>query len=201
MPGIYDNLFSFLSHFTGLSDEDFATLKSHSVLRHFHKKEKLIRPGEIEKHLYFTGKGLIREFFYKGKQEVTTDIIAEGTITGSVSSFLTGTPSHYCLEAMEPVIALAISKNDLEDLYLSDRRWERTGRLLTTHFLLKQEQYILDGMRFSVRERFLDFMEKSPDLLQRVSQKYLASYLNIKPETFSRLKHLVKKNKPVRKTS
>ncbi len=184
-----------------LTEEEFAALKNRSVLKYYHKKEKLIKPGETEKYLYFTGKGLIREYFNKGRQEITTDIITEGTITGSVSSFLTGTPSHYCLEAMEPVTALAISKQDLEHLYQSDRKWERFGRILTTHFLLKQEQFILDQIRFPVRERFLQFLEKNPELLQRVSQKHLASYLNIKTETFSRLKHIIKQNKNLRKTS
>src|SRR5690242_16662969 len=103
MLGIHHSLFLFLSQFMELSEEEFLLLKNRTVLKYFNKKEKLIKPGEVEKCLYFTGKGLIREFFYKGRQEVTTDIIAEGTITGSVSSFLTGNPSHYCLEALEPV--------------------------------------------------------------------------------------------------
>jgi CRP-like cAMP-binding protein len=48
-------------------------------------------------------------------------------------------------------------------------------------------------MRLDTRERFLQFVERNPELVQRVPQKYLASYLNMKPETFSRLKHLLKK--------
>jgi hypothetical protein len=44
----------------------------------------------------------------------------------------------------------------------------------------------------SPRERFLNFVTKNPELMQRVPQKYLASYLNIKPETFSRFKHLLR---------
>ena len=49
----------------------------------------------------------------------------------------------------------------------------------------------MDNIRFSTRERFVKFMNENTDLIQRVPQKYLASYLNIKPETFSRLKHLM----------
>jgi CRP-like cAMP-binding protein len=201
MLAIYHNLHGFISQFLTVSDEDFLQLKNRTVLKYFHRKEKITVPGDIERCLYFTGKGLIREYFYKGKLEVTTDIIPEGTITGSVSSFLTGQPSHYCLEAIETVTALAISKYDLEQLYLSDRKWERFGRIVTSHFVMQQEQQILDGIRYTVRERFLDFIERSPELLQRVPQKHLASYLNIKPETFSRLKHLVKQNKVTRNLS
>ena len=58
-------------------------------------------------------------------------------------------------------------------------------------FLLEKEYLLLDSIRYTPRERFLHFMKEQPDLLQRVPQKYLASYLDIKPETFSRLKHLM----------
>ncbi|MGQ0740299.1 MAG: Crp/Fnr family transcriptional regulator [Bacteroidota bacterium] len=201
MQTIYHSLRLFLGHFLNLTDAEFDLLKLRSLLKHFQKNEKLMEPGQTEQHLYFIGKGMIREFFYKGEKEVTTDIITEGTITGSVSSFLTSAPSHYCLKAMEPVTALAISKNDLEELYQSNRNWERLGRVLTTHFLLQQEQHILDNIRLSVRERFIQFAEQHKQLLQRVPQKYLASYLNIKPETFSRLKHLVKSSKKAGKPS
>ena len=70
---------------------------------------------------------------------------------------------------------------------------ERLGRLMITHFFLQQQLWELDILRFNTRERFVHFVQNNPDLLQRVPQKYLASYLNMKPETFSRFKHLLQK--------
>jgi hypothetical protein len=95
---------------------------------------------------------------------------------------------------MEGITAVAIHKADLEELFRSEKKWERFGRIITTHFLLQQEQHILDTSRFTQRERFVRFVNQHPGLVQRVPQKYLASYLNIKPETFSRMKHLLKTN-------
>jgi CRP-like cAMP-binding protein len=179
-----------------LAEDDFALLKKQTKLVHFKKKQLLTTAGESELHLYFIVSGLIREYFYKGSEQITSDLIAEGTITGSVTSFFTGAPSHYCLEAMEPVTAISIHKGQLEELYRSDRKWEKFGRILTTHFLLQQERHILDSSRLNTKERFLHFMQQYPELLNRVPQKYLASFLQIKPETFSRMKHLlVVKNK------
>jgi CRP-like cAMP-binding protein len=196
-PGIvqaYKQLYKYLSQFVSFSDEEFGFLKQNSTQKSFRKKEFLIREGDVEQHLYFISSGIIRQYFIQDKHQVTTDIIAEGTITGSVSSFFTGKPSHYFLEVMEPVTALTISKEKLEALYKSDVKWERFGRILTTHFLIGQEKHILENICFTVRERFFHFIEGNPELLQRIPQKYLASYLNIKPETFSRLKGvLVKK--------
>lgn len=191
----YQPLQAFLQRFLVLPAEDFAELKRLSEVLHFKKKAIITDAGNTELHLYFVVKGLIREFFYKGKQEITTDIISEDTITGSVTSFFTGAPSHYCLQAMEPCTLIAIHKGKLEELYRSDRKWERFGRVLTAHFLMQQEWHILDTARFSPREKFLHFFEHHSGLLQRVPQKYLASYLGIKPETFSRMKHLLQKRK------
>ncbi len=188
----YAALSRFLNKFILLTDADLAILKSKTKLVHFKKGQLISAAGDTELHLYFIIKGLIREYFYKANEQVTTDLIVEGTITGAVTSFLTGTPSHYCLEAMEAVTAISIQKADLEELYRSGNKWEKFGRIVTTHFLLQQEQHIIDTSRFTARERFIHFVEKYPELLQRVPQKFLASYLDIKPETFSRMKHLLK---------
>jgi CRP-like cAMP-binding protein len=190
---VYQQLYLYLQQFTTLTDEEFEQLKKSSILKNFRRKELLTKAGDTEQHLYFVTKGLVMEYFVKNKHQVTTDIITEGTITGAVSSFFTATISNYSLEAMEPVAAIAISRDKLEMLYKSEVKWEKFGRILTTHFLLEQELHILANIRYTVRERFFHFMDNHPDLLQRVPQKYLASYLNIKPETFSRLKGVLLK--------
>jgi hypothetical protein len=55
-----------------------------------------------------------------------------------------------------------------------------------------KDRWQMQLVKLTPRERFIAFVTKNPDLMQRVPQKFLASYLNIKPETFSRFKHLVK---------
>lgn len=69
---------------------------------------------------------------------------------------------------------------------------ERLGRLVITYMFIKKDYRDFSQLKKTTRERFLDYMQSHPDMLQRVPQKYIASYLNIKPETFSRLKHLIK---------
>jgi CRP-like cAMP-binding protein len=189
-PSIYDGLVLFLSRFFKLQEEDFSQLKKKIVYKEFPKKKLLIKEGETEQHLYFINKGLVHQYFYVGKEMTTTDLVHEGTITGSVASFLSGKPSHYFLETMEPTSVFIISKKDLHELYASDIKWQRFGRVLITHFLLQQEQHLLDNIRYSIRERIVHFAAAFPALLKRVPQRRLASYLNIKPETFSRLKSL-----------
>lgn len=189
------NVRGFINQHIELTDEDFQTLASKLRPVKFDKKTKVVDIGEIATTIYFVLQGITRRYFYRGKQEVITHLVKENGIMGSVISFLTGEPSRYILETIEPVTALAISKADLEGLFLSDKKWEKFGRKIITSFFLQIEYHNLDNIRFSTKERFINFMRQNPDLVLRVPQKYLASYLQIQPETFSRLKHLMVKEK------
>ncbi|MCX6317794.1 MAG: Crp/Fnr family transcriptional regulator [Bacteroidetes bacterium] len=188
---MFNNLVSFLSRFMALTANELDLLKEQLTFREYPKKFTLISEGETEQYLYFVSKGLIHQYFLKDSASVTTDLVAEGTITGSVASFLSGKPSHYFLETMEPAHLISISRQNLSRLYAMDKKWQRFGRILITHFLLQQERHILDNVRYSVRERMVHFAEEFPELMKRAPQRKLASYLDIKPETFSRLKKLL----------
>jgi CRP-like cAMP-binding protein len=185
----------FISQHIELTEEEFQTLASKLHLVSFDKKTKLVDIGEVATTFYFVLKGISRRYFYRGKQEVITHLIKEGGMMGSVISFITAEPSRYVLETIEPVTAYSLSKKDLDQLYSNDKKWDKFGRKIITAFFLQLESQILDNIRYSTKERFITFMKHNPELVRRVPQKYLASYLEIQPETFSRLKHLIVKEK------
>ncbi len=183
----------FVSGFVVLTDEDFQLLAESIVVRTFDKREQLLRPGETERYMNFVVSGLVRMYFYKGRTEVITNIAKERELISSSASFLSGAPSNYYVETLEPTTLLSLTREHLEQIYQRNVRIERLGRLMITQFVMQKEEWEHECMRLDTRERFLRFIERNPELLQRVPQKYLASYLNMKPETFSRLKHLLKK--------
>jgi CRP-like cAMP-binding protein len=187
----------YVSGYVALTKEEFAVVADRLVIRNFDKKQLLVKAGEVEEYLNFIVRGLARMYFYKNKTEVITNIAREGEIISSSSSFLSGTPSNYYVETLEPSTFLSISRQQLEQAYKESPSIERLGRLMTTHFVLQKEEWELECMRLDTRERFLRFVGNNPELLLRVPQKYLASYLNMKPETFSRLKHLLRNRTPV----
>jgi CRP-like cAMP-binding protein len=187
----------YVSGYVALTKEEFAMVADRLVIRNFDKKQLLVKAGEVEEYLNFTVKGLTRMYFYKNKTEVITNIAKEGEIISSSSSFLSSSPSNYYVETLEPSTFLSISRQQLEQAYKESPSIERLGRLMTTHFVLQKEEWELECMRLDTKERFLRFVGNNPELLLRVPQKYLASYLNMKPETFSRLKHLLRKRTPV----
>ena len=102
-------------------------------------------------------------------------------------------PSEYTVEAIEPTTMVSITYENLERLYANSHKMERLGRLIITFTMVVKDRWQVNMIKLTPRERFLDFVHKNPELLQRVPQKFLASYLNIQPETFSRFKHLLRR--------
>lgn len=180
----------YLGQYAVLTEEDKILLSAIMEVRTFDRKVRITDLGEVEVYLNFVVKGLIRKYFLLGKEQVIKHIASEGNMLASSVSFFSGQPSQYIVETIEPTTVVSISRTNIEKLFESDDKWERIGRLMMTDFLVEKEYWLLDMIRYSPRERLLRFVKEHPDLMLRVPQKYLASYLDIKPETFSRLKPL-----------
>lgn len=183
----------YIDQFIELPAEEMQALMSALEHRTVDKKVRLTDLGESENYLYFVIKGLARKFFYKGKDEVITQIAKEGELISSSVSYFSGNSSTYIIETIEPTTFVSLQKDRAELLYSKYPKLERLSRLIITELFLQKESWELESLRYNTKERFLRFMTDNHELFQRVPQKYLASYLNIKPETFSRLKHLLRK--------
>lgn len=183
----------YLRKFANVTEEEFIKCLMPVIkLRRFGKKEYLIRAGEVENYFNFITKGLIRKYYKKGSTEINTQISMEGHIILSQESFHSRTPSEYFVETIESSTIISIHHDDLEKVYAQSKKMEHLGRLVVTHTMVIKDRWQMQMIKMTPRERFLNFVMKNPELLQRVPQKHLASYLNIKPETFSRFKHLIR---------
>ncbi|HKC36959.1 MAG TPA: cyclic nucleotide-binding domain-containing protein [Chitinophagaceae bacterium] len=183
----------FLNKFISLSLEEYNELIVPCVIkRHFEKKTIITETGEIENYINFIDNGLVRKYYKKGTEEINTQISYEGHIIHAQESFHSRTPSEYTIEAVEPSELTSITFECLEKIYSSSEKMQQLGRLVITATMVLKDKWQSQLIKLTPRERFIRFVTKHPELMQRVPQKYLASYLNIKPETFSRFKHMVK---------
>lgn len=182
----------YLARFTPLTEEELQVITSIAEIRTYDKKVKLIDSGEYENYFNFIIKGLARKYFLKGDEEIITQLAKEGELISSSVSFLSGEKSIYIVETIEPTTFLSFSRENIEALYARDKKYQQLGRLIITDLFLQKESWDLERILYSTQERFVRFVSNNSNLFQRVPQKYLASYLNIQPETFSRLKHLLR---------
>ena len=182
----------YLAKFIDLTEEDIEILSNIAEVRTYDKKVRLIDQGEKEEYFNFIVRGLARKFFYKGDEEIITQLAKEGELISSSVSYLSGEASFYVVETIEPTTFVSFSRANIEKLYTKDLKWQRLGRLIITDLFLQKETWDLERILYTTQERFVRFLSTNSNLFQRVPQKYLASYLNIQPETFSRLKHLLR---------
>jgi CRP-like cAMP-binding protein len=185
----------YVGKFVELSDTEFNQLIAPFIkIREFDKKEVLTKAGDTENYFNFILSGLIRKYYKKGSHEINTQISMEGHIIHCQESFHSRQPSDYFVEAIEPSTVVSVSYDDLEKIFASSQKMEHLGRMVITFTMVIKDRWQLQMVKMTPRERFLLFVTRNPGLMQRVPQKYLASYLNIKPETFSRFKHLLKEH-------
>lgn len=179
---------NFVSKYVPLTDPEFAYFESLFENRKFAKNQTILQEGDIEPYLNFIETGLTRLFFLKGKEEVVMQFSMENEVICCYESYLSDKPSSFSTEALEPTEMLSITRENLEKLFAFSPKIERLGRLFATEEYLKKAAFDFHRVRVTPRERFIEFIKDNAHLLQRIPQKYLASYLDMKPETFSRMK-------------
>lgn len=187
-----EKIYQYFNGFVPLTYEELEQILPYFEFREFGKKQLVVKLGEIDEYFNIILNGLVRKYTIVGKKDVTLQLSIEGQMIHSEISFNTQTPSNTIVETIEPTLLLSMSYNNLQIVYNKFPKIEKMGRLVITYMFIKKDFRDFSQLKKTTRQRFVDYMKSHADMLQRVPQKYLASYLNIKPETFSRLKHLMK---------
>ncbi len=194
-PSGIEQLFNYFQKFLPLSLKEIEGLMPYCEFRQFEKKSSIVKEGEVDDYLNIVVKGVVIKYVKVKKSEVILQLATEGHVIQSELSYLTRTPSTVALKALEPVILISISYKNMELALEKYPQGEMLGRKILEEMYIKKDERKYMWQSRNMRQRFLDYIEQHPHMLQRVPQKYLASYLHIKPETFSRLKHLTRVKK------
>lgn len=183
----------YLSQYPDLTDDDIRHISTIGKVRSYDKKVVVTNVGENEMYIYLVIQGLVRKYFFTGNKENITQIAKEGEFINSSVSFISGEPSEYIIETIEPTIFISFSREDIDALMSENIKFKKIIRTILMHLLVDKEKWEFNRLAYTTQERFAMFIRNHSELFQRVPQKFLASYLNIQPETFSRLKHTLKK--------
>ena len=192
-PILFDYAQKYLGRFMPISREELIELLQYCEIRKFDKRTVIVREGEVDNYLNLVVKGLIRKYLPVRKDEVILQLATEGHVVQSEISFLIRKPSMVVLETLEPTILLSLTYDKMEEALDRFPKGERLGRMILYGMFIKKDENRYNRLSKSTRQRFFDYIDHHQHMLQRVPQKYLASYLQIKPETFSRLKALLAK--------
>ncbi len=182
-----DVLFDFISRYISINEEEKKALIDLNIFHTLKKGTVLLKQGQYSKESYFVLKGCIRSYYIINGEERTTAFYTEmGALTPQC--VVTKTPSEYYVSCVEDSI-LTISNSDMEEeTNRKFPKFEIMCRKLSEELLAQQRIDFDEFKTSSPEQRYLNLIQKRPDLLQRVPQQQLASYLGIKPQSLSRLK-------------
>jgi CRP-like cAMP-binding protein len=190
--GYFDHAFVYLKRFMEMSREEFDLLVPFLELRSFARRTVILKKGEIDHYLSIVIKGIVRKYVDSPKGEVTLQLATEGHFVQSEISYHKQIPTEVELETLEATTLISIHYDLMQQALAKIPGAEQLGSSIVRHMFIKKDARYFDQLKMSTRERFMAYLQNHPHMLQRVPQKILASYLNIKPETFSRLKHLLR---------
>ncbi|WP_304132432.1 Crp/Fnr family transcriptional regulator [Ignavibacterium album] len=190
-----DTLFNFIAKYISLTEEEKNAIISLDIFRSVKKGTVLLKEGQKSKDSYFVLKGCIRTYYIIDGEEKTTAFYTEmeGLTPPCV---LSKTPSEYYVSCVEDTI-LTVSNSDMEaEMNSKFPKFETMCKMLSEELLAKKQIDFDEFKTSSPEQRYLNLLQKRPDLIQRVPQHQLASYLGIKPQSLSRLRaRILKKNK------
>lgn len=150
--------------------------------------DSFLEQGQVCRKLGFISKGLFRLYYLKDGKEVTNCFCKENTISTSYRSLITGQASEMSIQAIEDSTLILLTKEQLQELYKKDLFWQQLGRMAAENEFITTESHTRFLTDLSATERYQQILDKDKELLQRVPLQYLASYLQIAPETLSRIR-------------
>ena len=190
-----DLLFDFISKYISLTEDEKKAILSLNLFRSIKKGTTLLKEGQLSQDSYFVLKGCIRTYYIIDGEEKTTAFYTEmeGLTPHCVRH---KAPSKYFISCVEDSI-VTVSNSDMEvEINSKFPKFEIMCRVLSEELLAKQQIDFDEFKTSSPEQRYLNLIQKRPDLIQRVPQHQLASYLGIKPQSLSRLRaRIIEKNK------
>ena len=174
--------------YSTMTHDELDILESVLVHKKYAKGELILAEGDICSDIIYIDKGLAREFYTKNNKEVTEYLAVEGSIMMSIESLFKEQPSHIQIEAVEPCIIYALPKKRLEEVALHNVNIQILYRKILEESLILSQVHA-DLVRFETAEnRYRRMCKLSPQIALRAPLVYIASYLQMTPETLSRVR-------------
>ena len=171
-----------------LNEEEAKAVTECIPIKTFEKGHVLLREGQVSNESYFNIQGLVRKYYLVDGEEKTTQFYIEKDAISSLQSYNLKIPSNHYLECIEDCRLAILSRDKEQELFERVPAFESICRVSVEEELGAYQDKLAQFMISSPEKRYLDLMENRPDLLQRVPQYHLASYLGVKPESLSRIR-------------
>ena len=174
--------------YSTMTHDELDLLESILVPMKFAKNEIILKEGDTCTNIYWVVKGLVRQFYYKNEKELTEYMATENSIVMCIESLFLEQPTRLQIKAIEPTVMIAMPKADLEAVAMKSVNIQILFRKILEESLILSQHHA-DMLRFeSAQDRYQKLVKDQPQLVLRAPLVYIASYLQMTPETLSRVR-------------
>ncbi len=185
----YDKLQESVNQWATLDNRQWQRLAKIFTARMIKKGDFLLLPGSMNHELVFVSRGLLRFFYNSGDgSESNKAFIAENSFAGPLAASTLSLPVIYGIQALEDTELLVANYEEFTTLFDIHPVYDRIGRKLAEQLLIHKEIRARSLLIKNATDRYLEFVERFPNLLQRIPQYHIASYLGITEVSLSRLR-------------
>ncbi len=189
---MYELFFQNFNSKVPLTADEEAVIKNYLTPKKLRKKQYLLQDGDVCKNIAFIEKGALKSYSVDDNgNEHIIQFGLEGWIIADLYSFLTGEPATYNIDAIEDAELVLISKAAHEELLEKVPKYETFTRLNITGAYLAMQKRLTSIISSPVEERYSTFTALYPNIVQRVPQHMIASYMGLTPETLSRIRRRI----------
>lgn len=179
-----------------VSEEEQELIKNYLTLKKLRKKQYLLQEGDVCKCVAFIEKGAMRS--YKVNEDGSEHIVQfalEGQFLTDLYSFLTNEPSIYNIDAIEESELVLITRSASDELRKRSPKYQEFIFQATSEAYIQLEKRMTSVISLSLEERYKELTENYPNIIQRLPQHMIASYMGLTPETLSRVRKRISHNK------
>lgn len=189
--------------YSTMTHDELDVLESILIPIKYAKGDLILKEGEICENILYIQKGLVRQFYFKNGKELTEHLAVEGGIVMCIESLFKEEPTHLQVEALEPTLVYALPKRNLEQVALHNVNIQILYRKILEESLIISQVHA-DLLRFETAQgRYERLCKLQPQVVMRAPLIYIASYLQMTPETLSRVRSATteKKHEEAKTTS
>lgn len=174
--------------YSTMTHDELDVLESVLVPLKFAKGEPILKEGDVCRYIYYIERGLIRQFYHKNGKQITEHLGVDHSVFMCIESLFREEPSRLQVEALEPSFVYALPKQRLEQVALHNVNIQILYRKILEESLMIS-QVMADLVRFeTAQERYRKFCKLEPQIVLRAPLVYVASFLQMTPETLSRVR-------------
>lgn len=189
---MYELFFLEFNKKVALTLEEQEIIKKYLTPKRLRRKQYLLQEGDVCKFIAFVEKGALRQYSLdENGNERIVQFAVEGWTISDLYSFLTGEVATYHIDALEDSELVLISKSAHEELLQKVAKYETYTRLQITGAYVAMQKRLTSVISSSLEEQYANFTTLYPNIVQRVPQHMIASYMGVQPETLSRIRRRI----------